>query len=134
MRCPFHAFTAVLILSIGIVAGSTASPAQLPPAHTPSPAAEAAPKSASLPAPQPTAISANELQDVDVFGSDGQQVGKISKVNVISDGRVKDVEIRSDGWFGFFVKTYVVAADKLNKKGGRIELSMTSEQVKQLSK
>ena len=31
-------------------------------------------------------------------------------------------------------KTYLVPADKLNKKGGRVELSMTSDQVNQLIK
>ena len=118
-----------------VVVGSTTAPAQLPPAHTPSPGAAATPNAPSpLPAPPPPTINAKEIEGLDVFGSDGQQVGKIAKVNLISDGNVKDVEIQSGGFLGFFSKTYVVPAAKLNKKGGRVELSMTSEQAKQLSK
>ena len=79
-------------------------------------------------------ISAKDIQGLDVFGSDGQQVGKVAKVNTVADGNVKDVEVQSGGFLGFFSKTYIVPADKLNKKGGRVELSMTSEQAKQLIK
>ena len=88
----------------------------------------------SLPPPSPVtpAVSAKDIQGLDVFGSDGQQVGKVAKVNTVADGNVKDVEVQSSGFLGFFAKTYVVPADKLNKKGGRIELSMTSDQAKQL--
>jgi sporulation protein YlmC with PRC-barrel domain len=78
-------------------------------------------------------VTAKDIEGLDVFGSDGQQVGKVAKVNV-ADGSVKDVEVRSGGFLGFFAKTYLVPADKLSKKGGRVELSMTSEQAKQLIK
>ena len=137
MRRITYAFPAVAILSIGIVVGSTTSPAQLPPTHTPSPGAGAtptAPPPVPAPPPAPPAVNAKEIQGLDVFGSDGQQVGKIAKVNLVSDGIVKDVEIQSGGFLGFFSKTYVVPAAKLNKKGGRVELTMTSEQAKQLIK
>ena len=69
-----------------------------------------------------------------MFGSEGQLVGKIAKVNVLPDGKIKDVEIQSHGFMGLFSKTYVVPSDKLNKKGGRVDLSMTSEQAKQEAK
>jgi PRC-barrel domain len=75
-----------------------------------------------------------ELQGLDVFGSEGQLIGKIAAVNVFPDGNVKDVEIQSRGFLGLFAKTYVVPSDKLTKKGGRVDLSMTSEQAKQLAK
>jgi sporulation protein YlmC with PRC-barrel domain len=117
-----------LILAIGIAVGSTAAPAQSS-APTPSP-----PTASNTPSPVSPAIVAKDIQGLDVFGSDGQQVGKIAKVNVVPEGNVKDVEVQSGGFLGFFSKTYVVPADKLNKKGGRVELSMTSEQAKQLIK
>jgi sporulation protein YlmC with PRC-barrel domain len=117
-----------LILAISIAVGSTAAPAQ---SSSPTPSPPTASNSPSLVSP---AIVAKDIQGLDVFGSDGQQVGKIAKVNVVPEGNVKDVEVQSGGFFGFFSKTYVVPADKLNKKGGRVELSMTSEQAKQLIK
>ena len=96
-------------------------------------------ETAARPATEPTQepapiVIAKELQGLNVFGSEGQLVGKIAKVNVLPDGKVKDVEIQSRGFLGFFSKTYVIPTDKLNKKGGRVDLSMTSEQAKQQAK
>ena len=84
--------------------------------------------------PVPTTPSATELEGKDAFSSDSQQLGKVTKANAANDGNVKDVEIQSSGFLGFFSKTYVVPADKTSIKGGRVEVSMTSDQVKQLTK
>ncbi|MFZ1103691.1 MAG: PRC-barrel domain-containing protein [Hyphomicrobiaceae bacterium] len=91
---------------------------------------------AKTPAPVTTvpALKAKDLEGLDAFGSDGQQVGKVVKVNVLTDGNVKDAQIRSSGFFGFFSSEYVVPADKLSVKGGRVAISMTSEEVKKLTK
>ena len=126
MQRSVHVIPAALVLSIGIAVGSTAASAQST-APTPSPPAASTP-----PSPVSPAVVAKDIQGLDVFGSDGQQVGKVAKVNIVPDGNVKDVEVQSSGFLGFFSKTYIVPADKLNKKGGRVELSMTSEQAKQL--
>ena len=118
-----HGVTAALVISIGLAVGATGATAQ-----------PTAPTTSNAPSPISPPIIAKDIQGLDVFSSDGQQVGKVAKVNVISDGNVKDVEVQSGGFLGFFSKTYVVPVDKLNKKGGRVELSMTSEQAKQLIK
>jgi sporulation protein YlmC with PRC-barrel domain len=94
---------------------------------------QTAPSSQSSAPPTVSALAASDIQGLDVFGSDGQQVGKIAKVNV-TDKAVKNVEVQSGGFLGFFSKTYLLPADKLSKKGGRVELSMTSEQAKQFIK
>ena len=134
-------FLATVLISFAVAVSprparsQTASPSEpaLPPV--------AAAPSASLPAasvpvaasPSPPVLVAKEIQGLDVFGSDGQQVGKIAKVNV-ADGTVRDVEVQSGGFLGFFSKTYLLPADKLSKKGGRVELSMTSGQARQFIK
>ena len=107
------------------------------PCQTASTSQSAAPSMDAAPspgaAPVAPALTAKDIQGLDVFGSDGQQVGKIAKVNV-ADGAVRNVEVQSVGFLGFFSKTYLLPAEKLNKKGGRVELSMTSEQAKQFVK
>lgn len=128
MQRSVHLIPAALVLSIGVAVGSITAPAQST-APAPSPPAASTPPSPVIPA-----VSAKDIQGLDVFGSDGQQVGKVAKVNTVADGNVKDVEVQSGGFLGFFSKTYIVPAEKLNKKGGRVELSMTSEQAKQLIK
>jgi PRC-barrel domain len=82
----------------------------------------------------PPTPSAKDLEGKDAFSSDSQQLGKVAKANTLADGNVKDIEIQSSGFLGFFSKTYVVPADKASVKGGRVEISMTSDQVKQLAK
>jgi sporulation protein YlmC with PRC-barrel domain len=80
------------------------------------------------------AFTAKDLEGVDVFGSEGQQIGNVAKVNALPYGKVTNVEVQSQGIFGFFSKTYVVPAEKLSKKDGRVELSITSVEAKQLAK
>jgi sporulation protein YlmC with PRC-barrel domain len=125
----------LVVLVKPLSAPSQTAPTQIAPTQSTSAVTDTAPaappsRSASPLAP---ALPAKDIQGLDVFGSDGQQVGKIAKVNV-TDGTVRDVEVQSVGFLGFFSKTYLLPAEKLNKKGGRVELSMTSEQAKQFVK
>jgi hypothetical protein len=121
----------MVILALGIASVSYSETAL---AQT---ATEGKPPAAALPAnPVATvpALKAKDLQGLDAFGSDGQQVGKVVKVNVLPDGNVKDAEIHSSGFFGFFSTAYIVPADKLSVKGGRVAIALSSEEVKKLTK
>jgi hypothetical protein len=131
MRRPTYALTTALVLLLAVAAGSTGVPAQ---STTPAPSPNAGATTSATPGAAPSALVAGEIQGLDVFSLDGQQVGKVAKVNVVADGKVKDVEVQSAGFLGFFSKTYVVPGDQLSKKGGRVELSMTSEQAKQFAR
>jgi hypothetical protein len=132
-----YATAVLIVLGLGIatvhqsgMALAQATTEGQPPAATPGPA-PAAPASPVATAPT---FKAKDLEGLDAFGSDGQQVGKVVKVNVLPDGNAKDAEIRSSGFFGFFSTAYIVPADKLSVKGGRAAISMTSEEVKKLTK
>jgi sporulation protein YlmC with PRC-barrel domain len=135
MRQPRDLLQAILSVCLVLLVSPLSAPAQTAPASQPTSApmatAPAAPSRAA--SPVAPALTAKDIQGLDVFGSDGQQVGKIAKVNV-TDGTVREVEVQSIGFLGFFSKTYLLPAEKLNKKGGRVELSMTSEQAKQFVK
>lgn len=98
-----------------------------PPAAAPTPAPVATP----TPPPGP---KAKDFQGLDVFGSDGKQLGKVVKAAELTDGKAGDLEVHSSGFFGFFGSVYVVPADKATLKNGRVDLSMSSEQAKQLRK
>ena len=136
MRQPRDLPQAILSVCLVLLVSPVAAPAQTAPASqstsAPMGAAPTAVPSRGA-SPGGPVLIAKDIQGLDVFGSDGQQVGKIAKVNV-TDGTVKDVEVQSVGFLGFFSKTYLLPAEKLNKKGGRVELSMTSEQAKQFIK
>ena len=105
-----------LVLAVSIAVGSSGAPAQ------------------SLAAAPPPMV-ATDILGLDVFSTDGQQVGKVAKVNlIVADGKVRDIEVQSRGFLGYFSKTYLLPADKLHRKGGYVEVSMTSEQVTQFIK
>jgi sporulation protein YlmC with PRC-barrel domain len=127
------AMLAVAALTGPSFAQSTTSQTPAPSEKTP-PASTATPAPSTTPAAPAPSLTPKDLQGLDVFGSEGQQLGKVAKVNVAPDGKVKGVEVQSGGFLGFFSTTYVVPVEKLNKKAGRIELSMTSEQAKQLAR
>jgi len=136
MRQLRHPLLATLLVPVAVLVGPVSAASQ-----TASTAQSTSPPTASAPAASPAGgsspvapvLAAKDIQGLDVFGSDGQQVGKIAKVNM-TDGAVKDVEVQSAGFLGFFSKTYLLPAEKINKKGGRVELSMTSEQARRFIK
>lgn len=134
----------------GPVKAETPAPSAVPlqPVQAAAPATDTAPAqavAASIPAKaEPPAQSAapvqvaassadKDLLGLDVFGSEGQQIGKVSKVDE-ANGKLSSIEVQSKGYIGFFKKTYVVPADAIKAKAGRIDLSITSERVAQLKR
>jgi len=122
----------ILSACLVVLVSPLSAPSQTAPASQSTSPSDSAPAALRASPVAPT-LTAKDIQGLDVFGSDGQQVGKIAKVNV-TDGTIRNVEVQSIGFLGFFSKTYLLPAEKLNKKGGRVELSMTSEQAKQFVK
>jgi hypothetical protein len=121
----------MVVLALGIALALPSGTALAQTATQGQPAATAAPANPVTTVPT---LKAKDLEGLDAFGSDGQQVGKVVKVNVLPDGQVKNAEIHSSGFFGFFSTAYIVPADKLSVKGGRVAISLTSEEVKKLTK
>ncbi len=122
------AFLMVVLMAIGI---SESVLAQSAPTEQSKAAGQNQPPSQTSPQP---VLNARELQGLDVFASGGQQLGKVTKVDTAPDGKVKEVEVQSNGFLGLFKTTYVVPVEKLTKKGGRVELSMTGDQAKGLAR
>jgi ribosomal 30S subunit maturation factor RimM len=79
----------------------------------------------------PAGPGAKDFEGLDVFGSDGQQIGRVVKTSETPNGQVKNIEVHSSGFFGFFAKVFMVPADKATIKAGRVELAASSDQAKQ---
>ena len=125
-----------LVLAVGGVCTAVDTRAQTttePPASTSPPAPSANTVTPTTPAPPP-GPKAGDVKGLDVFGSDGQQVGRVVNATETPEGRVKDVEVHSRGFFGYFATAYFVPGDKVTVKGGRVELSVPSDQAKQWAK
>ena len=112
------------------VAQTTTEPPPAPSSQPIPPATPPAPTAAPTPAPPP-GPKAKDYQGLDVFASDSQQIGKVTKVAELPDGKIGDIEVHSSGFFGYFAKVYVLPAAQTTVKGGRVELAVTSEQAKQ---
>ena len=145
MRNAKRVLPLVTLMSLMVAAAVAQTPAEQSKSATPSPTSaptaqsapvQAVPSSTPPAAPAVVVPSLNpkELQGLDVFASGGQQLGTVTKVDTLPDGKVKDIELKSAGFLGMFKTTYLVPADKVAKKGSRIELSMTSDQAKQFVK
>ena len=104
-----------------------------PPAKDAAPAqstAAAVPAKADTPA-QAAKDEGKSLVGLDVFSSEGQQIGKVSKADQ-SNGKLTSIVVESKGFLGYFKKTYVLPADAIKTKSGRVDLSMTGERIAQL--
>jgi hypothetical protein len=130
------AIASVAILTLVTLPGPSVAQSQQPGQHeVPAPSANPpSPAGAPTTPPAPPALTPKDLQDLDVFGSGGQQLGKVAKVNTAPDGKIKDVEVQSGGFLGFFRTTYILPVEKLAKKAGRIELSMTKGEAQKFTK
>lgn len=80
------------------------------------------------------APTAKVLEGAKAFTKDDEELGKVIKANAGADGRVTTLEIQSDGYWGFFKKSYVVPMDKAMLKFGRVELTMTNDEAEALAK
>jgi sporulation protein YlmC with PRC-barrel domain len=132
-------FATAAALSLAALSGPSFAqslPAAQPPAVAPSASPPPAAGTTTTPTapPAPAALTAKDLQGLDVFGSEGQQLGKVANVNIAADGKIKGVEVQSMGFLGFFKTTYLLPAEKLAKKAGRIELSMTRGDAQKFTK
>jgi PRC-barrel domain len=80
----------------------------------------------------PPSSAANAMLGLSVFGSDGQRVGKVADVKPGSNGKVAEIHIRTDGFFGFWTRVVSVPSGKFAKPGPYVELSLTSDEVDKL--
>jgi hypothetical protein len=85
----------------------------------------------ALAAPTPAENRIIVVEGRAVFGSDGRQIGRVSKIKR-SNGRLSWIEVESRSCLGFFRKTYTVPGDVIRSSGARIELSLASDEIYQL--
>jgi hypothetical protein len=92
------------------------------------------PPATEIPPPALSDLVAKDIKGLGVFGTDGQRVGRVAKVNATADGVVTDVEVTSGGFLGLFSRTYLLPAQLLHKRGGRLDLVVTSGEARQFRK
>lgn len=106
------------------------------PAATPSePAPAEAPAEKAETPPAAPALTASDVDGLNVVDSAGKELGRVVGVNE-ADGKVSSVEVETSGILGsgFFATTYVLPIDKISKDGDKLTASVTSKEAEQFQK
>lgn len=81
------------------------------------------------------AVSAKDLADMDIYGSDNKKIGEIDKVLADSSGDIKAVTVDVGGFLGIGSREVLVSLDNLQKgaKKDQLRTSMTKKEIESLS-
>lgn len=103
------------------------------PVEEPAPAEAPAEKAETPPAAP--ALTASDVDGLNVVDSAGKELGRVVGVNE-ADGKVSSVEVETSGILGsgFFATTYVLPIDKISKDGDKLTASVTSKEAEQFKK
>ena len=78
------------------------------------------------------ALSADEIEDMDVFGPGDEQIGEVEDVLINADGEVVGVAVETEGFLGIGGEDVVVGLDQLELMNDRLVTSLTEDQLEQL--
>jgi sporulation protein YlmC with PRC-barrel domain len=81
---------------------------------------------------QPFAISVEALEDMDVYGSAGEEIGEVEDVLVDASGQPVAVTADVGGFLGIGEREVVIGLDQLTHSGDRLTVGMTKEQIEAL--
>jgi hypothetical protein len=79
-------------------------------------------------------VSAKDLGDMDIYGSDGKKIGGVGKVLADSSNTVKAVTVDVGGFLGIGTRQVVLPLDKLQKgtEKDRLQTTMTKAEIEKL--
>ena len=79
-------------------------------------------------------VSAEDLADMEIYGSDDKKIGEVSKVLADSSNSIKAVSVDVGGFLGMGSREVVIPIDKLQKgkEKNRLQTSMTKEEIEKL--
>jgi sporulation protein YlmC with PRC-barrel domain len=81
---------------------------------------------------QPFAISVEALEDMDIYGSAGEEIGEVEDVLVDASGQPVAVTADVGGFLGIGEREVVIGLDQLTQAGDRLTVGMTKEQIEAL--
>jgi sporulation protein YlmC with PRC-barrel domain len=78
--------------------------------------------------------SSDVLLGLDVVGKDGKKLGQVAGVKSGSDGKLREIHVKTGGFLGFGGKTVAIPAGKISQKGEQVEVAMSTEEIGKLPK
>lgn len=78
-------------------------------------------------------LKVEDVEDMDVDGPDGKELGEVEKVLEDANGDIRAVVVEYGGFLGFGAKQVIVELDQLQPgKGRRFTTTLTEEQLSEL--
>jgi sporulation protein YlmC with PRC-barrel domain len=74
-------------------------------------------------------LKVDQVEDMDVYGPDGKEVGEIEKVLEDSDGQIRAVVVEFGGFLGFGDTEVIVPLDQLQPGKKHFTTKLTQEQL-----
>ena len=81
---------------------------------------------------QPLAVSVEALEDMNIYGSAGEEIGEVEDVLVDASGQPVAVTADVGGFLGIGEREVVIGLDQLTHSGDRLTVGMTKEQIEAL--
>ena len=80
----------------------------------------------------PMSLSVDQIEDMDVYTSDGEEIGDVEEVLGTSQGEATALALEVGGFLGIGEREVIVPIDQLTMQEDRIVLDMTKEQIEAL--
>jgi sporulation protein YlmC with PRC-barrel domain len=77
-------------------------------------------------------MAASELEEMDLYGPDGEQVGEVEEVLVDTDGAVVGVAVETEGFLGLGDEDVVMMLNQISIEGDRLTTRLTEEEIEDL--
>lgn len=79
-------------------------------------------------------VSAKDLADMDIYGTDGKKIGEVEKVLADKSNAIKAVTVDVGGFLGMGAREVIIPIDQLQKgqEKDRLQTSMTKAELEKL--
>lgn len=77
-------------------------------------------------------MTADDIDDMDLYGPGDEQIGEIEEVLVNASGEVVGFSVESEGFLGIGGEDVIVGVDQVELVGDRFLTSLTEDQLEQL--
>jgi PRC-barrel domain len=81
---------------------------------------------------EPFALSAGELEDMDIFGPEGEQIGEVEDVMTDATGQITGFAVETEGFIGLGSEDVIVPLTALELEGERFVTTLTEDELENL--
>ncbi len=81
---------------------------------------------------QPWNLTVDDIDDMDIYGADGEEIGEVDDVLTDASGNVIGLSVEAGGFLGIGEKEVIMTLDQVELVGGRLVTALTEEQIEAL--